>query len=122
MPFPKTVVVTGTADSGWQVINAPMYGPTHISFNVTQSGTTSWSIQLTNTNILANVWQIGGQPAGGGAPAPATITAKAYAGPTALTTQTGAAAGTVDEPFFAWRLANTGTGAVTVEVEEGGMN
>jgi hypothetical protein len=122
MAFPKTVVVTGTTNGDWNVINAPMFSPTHVSFNVTQSGTTSWSIQLTNTNILAGVWQMGGQPAGGGAPVPVTITPKTYAAPAALTTQVGAAVASVDEPFFAWRVVNTGTGTVTVEALEGGEN
>jgi hypothetical protein len=54
MSFPKTVIVSGTNNSPWNVINAPMWGPVQVTFNVTQSGATSWSIQLTNTNILAN--------------------------------------------------------------------
>jgi len=121
MPFPKTVVVTGTTNSDWNVINAPMWGPTEITFNVSFSGTVSWSIQLTNTNVLAGTWQMGGQPAGGGTAGPVTITPNVYAGPTALTTQAGASSGSINDPFFAWRIANTGSGTVTVEVVEAGM-
>src|SRR5215475_2172409 len=118
MSFPTTVTITGTTTSPWKVINAPMWGPTEVSFNVTISGTVSWSIVLTNTNLLADMWNI--NAAGPSGPTP--ITAKTYAGPTVLTTQTGNAAGVVNDPFFAWQVTNTGTGTVTVEAIEAGMH
>lgn len=111
-----TLGTSGVASSDWKIINAQMFGPTEVAFAVSVTGTVNWSIEICYTNPNANANQMGG--AFGNSPTPPAV----LAGPTGLTAQAVAAQGTINDPFYAWRLTvNSGTGSATVTAIEAGM-
>jgi hypothetical protein len=114
-----TLGTNAIASSPWKFTNYQEWSPAQISFNLTQSGTATWSIELTNTNLNSNMNQIGGGPLGNYAPVPNVFTANS-----ALSSQTtGTSAAVSDIPFVAWRLKIlTGTGSLTCEAIEAGMH
>jgi hypothetical protein len=107
---------SGVASSDWKIVNSQMFGPTEISFAVSVTGTINWSIELAYTNPNNNANAVGG--AFGNYPTPVTV----WAAASGLTSQTGAAQGTINDPIYAWRMTiNSGTGTVTVTAIEAGM-
>ncbi len=112
-----TLGTVAANSGGWKFINAEAWGPTEVSFNVIATGTVNWSIVLTNTDINAADYQPGG-PNGR-----ATPTINTYSAGTGLSSQSGSAAGVVNDPFIAWKaVVNSGTGSVVVEAIEAGMH
>lgn len=111
-----TLGTSGVGSSQWQIVNSQMFGPTEIAFAVATSGTVNWSIEVCYTNPNNNYNAIGG--AFGNYPTPVTV----WAGPTGLTSQTGTAQGTINDPIYGWRATiNSGTGSITVTAIEAGM-
>lgn len=109
------------ASSPWKFTNQQMWSPSQISFNITQAGTGTWSIELTNTNLNGNANQIGGGPLGNYPPVP-----NVYVAATGLSSQTAGANGLLTNPFVAWRVKAltgfTSTAFLTCEAFEAGMH
>lgn len=110
-----TLGTNGTASSPWQLTNAPHQAAMKITWDGQVSGTVTWGIQWTMSQINDNANQIGSAFGN----YPSTPVARDIS---VLTAQTTDAQGSLDNPFTAWRVVVTaGTGSVTVLALEGGM-
>jgi hypothetical protein len=112
-----TLGTNAQASSPWKFTNNPLWSPAQIGFNLTQTGTLTWWVELTDTQLNSNMSQLGAQ-GGNYAPVPNTFFANS-----GLSSQTTGTFGAVSEiPFVAWRVRVSGTGALTVEAIEAGMH
>lgn len=118
---PVTLGTNIQASSEWKLLNNQQFGPAQLTISGTLTGTATWGIEFTLTNVNSNSANLGSGPLGNYPPVPNPIDNVI----SALWNQTASSYGTViDYPWVAWRamlIDGSGGGSVLIQAIEAGV-